>query len=136
MSQRTLFLARLIGIYCLLAALMMLVQRDALVATVSATLHQGPFLLLLGTLTVPAGLAMILAHNVWRGGAVTVAVTVIGWLTLIKGLMFWLLPPGAAPEFYLQQLRYAQLFYVDAAVTFLIGAWLTYAGFRRTASGA
>ena len=80
MSQRTLFLARLIGIYCLLAALMMLVQRDALVATVSATLHQGPFLLLLGTLTVPAGLAMILAHNVWRGGAVTVAVTVIGWL--------------------------------------------------------
>jgi hypothetical protein len=74
MSQRTLFLARLIGIYCLLAALMMLVQGDALVATVSATLHQGPFLLLLGTL--------------------------------------------------------------DAAVTFLIGAWLTYAGFRRTASGA
>jgi hypothetical protein len=130
MSQRTVFLARLIGIYCLLAVAMMLVQRDALVTTVSATLHQGPLLLLLGTLTVPAGLAMILAHNVWRGGALTVAVTMTGWLTLIKGLIFWLLPPAAASAFYFEQLHYAQLFYLDAALTFLIGAWLTYAGFR------
>jgi len=135
MSQRTLFLARLIGLYCLLAAVMMVAQRDALVATVSATLRQGPFLLLLGTLTVPAGLAMILAHNVWRGGVLPIAVTVIGWLTLIKGLMFWLLPPAAVSDLYLEQLHYAQLFYVNAAMTLAIGTWLTYAGFRSGRAG-
>jgi hypothetical protein len=130
MSHRTLFLARLIGLYCLLAAAMMLVQRDAMVASVTALVHEGPLLLLLGLVTVAAGLAMILCHNLWSGGTLPVVVTLIGWLTLIKGLMFWLLPPAIAADFYLQRLHYVRLFYLYLAVTLLIGAYLTVAGFR------
>jgi hypothetical protein len=42
----------------------------------------------LGAITLAAGLAMVLAHNIWSGGALVVVVTVVGWITLIKSLLF------------------------------------------------
>ena len=41
---------------------------------------------------------MVLAHNEWSGSARAIIVTVIGWLTLIKGLLFLLLPAGVEAE--------------------------------------
>jgi hypothetical protein len=51
-------------------------------------------MLVLGVSTLAAGLAMVLAHNIWSGDALAVIVTLMGWLTLalIKGLLFLLLP--------------------------------------------
>jgi hypothetical protein len=136
MSNRTRFLARLIGLYCLLAAVMMLLQREGMIAAVTAIVQHGALLLILGLITVAAGLALVLAHNVWSGGALPVIVTLIGWATLLKGLMFWVLPPAAAAAFYLQHLRYAQLFYLYAALSLVIGVYLTVAGFRNTPRAA
>ena len=137
MSERTRFLARLIGLYCLLAALVMFAERDAWVVAVTRLLHDPALMLLLGMLVVAAGLALVLAHNVWSGGALPVLVTVIGWLTLLKGLMFWLLPPEAAAALYLGRLHYAQLFYLYAGLSGVIGLYLTVAGFGgRAESGA
>ena len=45
----------------------------------------------LSIIIVAAGLAMVLAHNIWSGGAQAVVVTLVGWLTLIKGLLYLLL---------------------------------------------
>jgi vacuolar-type H+-ATPase subunit I/STV1 len=128
MSERTRFLARLIGIYCLLAALVMLTGRDAWVAAVTRLLIDPALMLLLGMLAVAAGLALVLAHNVWSGGALPVVVTVIGWLTLLKGLMFWMLPPAAAADLY-ERLQYAQLYYLYAGFACAIGLYLSVAGF-------
>ena len=137
MADRTTFLARLIGLYCLSAAAMMLLQREAMLAAVTALLGSGPLLLILGVVIVPAGLAMILAHNVWSGGALPAIVTAIGWLTLLKGLMFWILPPQRIAQLYLQQLHYADLFYLYAGACLLLGVGLTWAGYqRRAVSGA
>ena len=133
MSQRTLFLARLLGLYCVLAALLMVMQREAMITAVTVLVHDGPLLLVLGVVTVPAGLALVLSHNVWSGGVLPVVVTLIGWLTLIKGLMFWLLPPAAAAQFYLKRLHYEQLFYLYAAMALVVGICLSVAGFRGTA---
>jgi vacuolar-type H+-ATPase subunit I/STV1 len=131
MSDKTRFLARLIGLYCLLATLVMALERDAWVAAVTALLRDPPLMLLLGMIVVAAGLALILAHNVWSGGALPVVVTAIGWLTLLKGMMFWLLPPAAAAELYLERLHYAQLYYLYCACSCAIGLYLTVTGFRR-----
>ena len=142
MSDRTIYLARLIGLYCLLAGLIMVVQREGMVAAVEALVLDRALLLILGVITVAVGLAMILAHNIWSGGALPVVVTLIGWLTLIKGLVLWLMSPPAAAQFYLQQLHYPQLYYLYATVTLVIGVYLTVAGFsarvrnQRRASGA
>jgi vacuolar-type H+-ATPase subunit I/STV1 len=131
MLDRTRFLARLIGVYCLLAAVMMGLQRAAMIAAVSAAVHDAPLMLVLGTITLAAGLALVLSHNLWSGGALTVVVTVIGWLTLLKGLMFWVLPPGGvAAELYLERLHYAQLYNLYCAFTLVTGLYLTLGGFR------
>jgi hypothetical protein len=39
------------------------------------------------------GLAIVLVHNVWSGGLLHVVITVIGWLSLMKGLLFVFLTP-------------------------------------------
>jgi len=129
MADRTGFLARLIGLYCLLAAAVMAFQHQAWVAAVAFIVHAPALMLLLGVIVVPAGLALVLGHNVWTGGALPVVVTVIGWLTLAKGLMFWLLPPASAARFYLETLHYEQLYYLYAAISFALGLYLTVAGF-------
>ena len=131
MLDKTRFLARLIGLYCLLAALVMFLERDAWVAAVTALVRAPPLLLLLGMIVVAAGLALVLAHNVWSGGALPVVVTVIGWLTLLKGTMFWVLSPAAAVDFYLERLHYARLYPLYCALSCAIGLYLTVAGFRR-----
>jgi len=136
MPDRTAFLARLIGLYCLIAALVMALERDSWLAAVTALTSSAALMLLLGLLLIGAGLALVLSHNVWSGGALPVAVTVIGWLTLAKGLVFWLLPPGAAADLYLTRLHYAGLYYVYCALAFAIGLYLTAAGFRRRAPAA
>jgi len=134
MLDKTRFLARLIGLYCLLGALVMAFQRDAWVAAVTALVREPPLMLLLGTVVVAAGLAMVLAHNIWSGGALPVVITVIGWLTLLKGVMFWVLPPASAAEFYLERLHYAQLYPLYGALSGAIGLYLTVMGFRRAPS--
>jgi vacuolar-type H+-ATPase subunit I/STV1 len=129
MSERTRFLARLIGLYCVLAALLMSAQRTAMIAAVDALIHSAPLMLLLGVITVAAGLALILGHNIWSGGALPLIVTVIGWLTLLKGVLLWSLSGAAAAQFYSGTLHYAQLYYVYCAFLLALGVYLTAAGF-------
>ena len=129
MLDKTRFLAHLIGLYCLLAALAMALQREAWTAAVAVLVHEPPLMLLLGVTVVAAGLALVLTHNVWSGGALPVVVTVIGWLTLLKGLMFWVPAPAAAADFYLERLHYGQLYYLYCALALAIGAYLAAAGF-------
>lgn len=130
MCKETRFLCRLLGLYCLIIALAMLVQRETTVATIAALLHDRPLLYVLGVWCLFAGLAVTLVHNIWSGGPATVVVTVIGWLTLLKGAALVALPPAQTAELYLAQLRYQQLYPLYACVTLALGAYLCYAGFR------
>ena len=95
MSPRTIFMSRLIGLYCILVALSMITRRQVTLESVTALLHNSPMILLLGVITLAAGLAMVLAHNIWSGGALVVIVTLVGWIALIKSLLFLFLPPDS-----------------------------------------
>jgi hypothetical protein len=86
-------------------------------------------MLILGVITLAAGLAMVLAHNIWSGGALAVVVTLVGWITLIKSLFFLFLPPELEAKFFLEQLHYQELFYLYGAVSLFLGIYLTYGGF-------
>ena len=69
MPPRTTFLSRLIGIYAILISLSMLTHKRATIEMVTALVHSPPVLYLVGVMLVVAGLAMILVHNIWSGGA-------------------------------------------------------------------
>ena len=129
MSPRTLFLSRLIGLYCILVALSMMSRRQATVEAVTALLQNPSLMFIVGVITLAAGLAMVLAHNIWSGGALVVVVTVVGWMTLTKSLLFLFLPPEVEAGLFLGQLHYQQLFYLYGAFSLVLGLYLTYRGF-------
>ena len=131
MSPRTIFLGRLIGLYCLLIGLTMVVRKQAMIEMVTELMHNPPAAWLAGLLALTAGLAMVLGHNVWSGGALPVVVTLVGWMALLKGILFLLLPPDAEAGVFLQALHYEQLFYMYTAISLLLGLYLTYSSWRR-----
>jgi len=133
MASRTAFISKLLGLYCILAGLAMAAHKEATLATVSALVHNGPELFIVGIITLGAGLALVLGHNVWSGGVLPVVVTIIGWLTLIKGLLFLCLPPGEAGGLFLGKLSYAAHFHLYVAIIVILGLYLTIAGFATKA---
>jgi hypothetical protein len=130
MSPRTPFLSRLIGLYAILVALSMFSRGQASVETVAALLQNPSMVFVLGVVMLAAGLAMVLAHNIWSGGALVVVVTLVGWMTLIKSLVFLFLPPEIEARLFLERLHYQQLFYFYWALPLVLGLYLTYGGFR------
>jgi len=133
MSTRTIFLGRLIGLYCLLLAVAMISHKQATVRTVTALIHDEAVLLVVSILASVAGLAIVLAHNVWTGGALPIVVTLVGWISLIKGALFLFLSPETSVA-YFEALRYGQLFYVYMSITLAVGIYLTLASFRHSVS--
>jgi cytochrome bd-type quinol oxidase subunit 2 len=129
MSSRTIYLGRLIGLYCLFVALAMISHKRTTVDTMTALVHDAPVLFLACLLALVAGLAIVLAHNVWSGGALPVVVTLFGWIVLIKGLIFLLLPPDTSLA-YFEAARYGQFFYFYMTIDLVIGIYLTFASFR------
>jgi len=130
MSSRTVYLSRLFGLYCILVALSMMIRKATVIETVKALLNNSPLMFLLGVMTLIGGLAMVLAHNVWSGGAAPLVVTLIGWVTLAKGLVFLFLQPEQETALFLDTMQYERLFYVYLSVSLVIGIYLTYEGFR------
>jgi vacuolar-type H+-ATPase subunit I/STV1 len=107
----------------------MFIHRQAGVDSVAGILHNPSLILILGFISLAVGLAMILTHNIWSGGALTVVVTLIGWIALIKGLFFLYLLPYVGAECLLRYLQHPQLFYACMAPSLIIGIYLTYGGF-------
>jgi len=128
MSLLTIFLGKLLGLYCVVVALAMMANKKSVVATVNALVRNPPLVLLTSVITLAIGLALVIGHNVWSGGALPVTVTVVGWVSLIKGLAFLALPPGQMVRLY-EALQYEKLFFIYMGVTLALGLYLTIAGF-------
>jgi hypothetical protein len=135
MSPRTIYLGRLIGLYCVLIALCMISHKQATVDTMTVLVHDAPVLFFVSVMAMIAGLAIILAHNVWSGGALPVLVTLVGWISLTKGLIFLLLSPQTSAT-YFDALRYGEFFYMDMSITLVIGTYLTFSSFRSSVTQA
>jgi len=94
-----------------------------------AMIENPPLLFIAGLLGFTAGLAIVLSHNVWSGGALPILVTLFGWASLIKGILLLVLSPETESRVFIVGLRFEQYPNLYAAFLLLIGAYLTYAGF-------
>ena len=133
MSPRTIFLSRLLGLYSLVIGLAMFAHRQATMETIKAMIHNGPAMYISGVIALAAGLALVLGHNVWKGGVLPVVVTLVGWLSLIKGLVILFLSAELEGGTFLGG-YIEHRFYLNAAIAVVVGAYLTFAGFRAKAS--
>jgi hypothetical protein len=128
-ASRTVYLGKLLGLYCLLVAVVMMSHKQTTIDTLAALVRDAPALFVASLGGMVAGLAIILAHNVWTGGALPLVVTLFGWVALFKGLVFMLLPSETSVA-YFGALQYGRFFYLYMSITLVIGLYLTYASFR------
>ncbi|MGA7569361.1 MAG: hypothetical protein WCA80_00960 [Candidatus Aquilonibacter sp.] len=128
MNQTTLYLAKLLGLVLLALGVSMLVQGQNTIDVWIGLVHSAPLVYVVGVATVAAGFAIVLAHNIWRG-ALAITVTVLGWLTLVKGITALVLRADLAIGTF-TALAYDRFYYVYSGIWLLLGAYLTIAGFR------
>jgi hypothetical protein len=132
MSRLTIYLGKLIGVFLLVISLAMALDKASLVEIVTALIDDRALLLIVGMMALVAGLAIVLGHNVWSGGVLPVLVTLFGWLLVFRGLVL-LLVPSETLIAYFQFLRFDDLFYAYAGITFLLGLIFSYAAFSSRA---
>jgi len=132
MSRLTVFLARFIGLFTVVLVVAFLVRGSA---GVEAAVADGPVMLVYAIISLATGVAMILGHNVWSGGALPVVVTLVGWLILAKGLVLLLVTPDVLQQIF-DHMQYGEHYYLYLAPSLVIGLYLTWAGFTAPSPNA
>ena len=136
MQRKTIYLARLLGLFMIILCGWMLLDRKDGAGLVQLLLDRPEIKFTYALIALAMGLAMVLGHNVWRGGALPVVVSVVGWLVLVKGVAL-LVVPAALLGRGLDEIRFSQTYASVLAAPFILGLYLTFAGFaaaRRAAA--
>jgi hypothetical protein len=127
MSPLTLFLAKLLGAMLLTIAAAMAARGPALAQTAKRMTSDPGMVMIGGAMRVGLGLAVVIGHDVWTGGALPVAVTLFGWALYFSGLLLLF----ASPERLIAMVEGMKLernLPVYALVTGLVGLYFLGAG--------
>lgn len=131
MSPLTVYLGKFIGLGLLLMCATLALRRKSSLETINSMMRAPGLLLVTGIFTAGAGVAMVVGHNVWTGPALAIAVTVVGWMTLLKGLAIVAVPPAALGRLY-RVINHPRSFGIVMALGAIAGAWMTWAAFTAT----
>jgi hypothetical protein len=129
MNSSTHYLARLIGIFVIVVEAAVLVRPNEII---DAMVGDHSAIVVMAMISLAAGIAMVLAHNIWSGGVLPVVVTLVGWLMLAKGILLLLLAPAILDRLF-EQMHDGEHIYLYLAPSFLFGLYLTWAGFAAPA---
>ena len=99
--------------------LALMTHKQSTVASVKALIRSPPLLLLVEVIALIAGLAMVLGHEIWSGGALAVIVTLIGWLMTIRGVVLLALSEDVKLKLF-DALRYEERFFVYMGVVLVL----------------
>ncbi len=124
MSPTTIFLGRLLGLYLVVISVGMLANRRRTLAALNEMARSGPWMLFSGMVATAAGLAVVLAHNVWSGGALPVVVTLIGWAAVLKGVALLLVPSERMADAF-KGIGFERYFFPWMVVVLAFGLWMT-----------
>lgn len=127
----TYFYAEMFGIIIGIIGLAMLVNRSMMREALREMFESRAIVLITGMVTLLVGLVMVLTHNVWDAGLLASIVSLMGWLIVIKGAAFMLLPTSALRHFYAGE-TLPKIWLLMAVVALLIGIYLTWGGFAGT----
>ena len=123
----SIFLAKLIGPVLLVMGAGMIINAKAFHPIFDEIVRNRVFVVLAGLLTMPAGLAIVLTHNVWVANW-PVLITLFGWLTAVSGA-FRLLAPQDAIKFGRRMYEQPNGVFVGAVIWVVIGAVLCFFGY-------
>jgi hypothetical protein len=93
MSPLTLFLAKLLGAVLITMAAVLAARGPAIAQLAKRMISDAGTVMLAGSLRIGLGLAIMIGHDIWTGGALAVAVTLFGWTLYFSGLLLLLSSP-------------------------------------------
>ncbi len=132
MSRLTIFIGRLMGLFFVLFALAMLMNRHSTVEAAIDFMHDPPALMIAGIMALLAGLAIVLGHNVWSGGALPIVVTLLGWIFVIRGVVILAVARETLVTIF-EKMNFDGHYYLFVGIVLVIGLYLTIASFMASA---
>jgi hypothetical protein len=126
--QTSIFLARLIGPVMTLVGISLLMNETAFRKMAMEFLRSPALIFFSGMILMPAGLAVVLSHNVWVLNW-PVIITLLGWIAVISGALR-VFAPDRALKIGKKAIASKEITTVSAAFWLVIGAVLCYFGFR------
>lgn len=123
----SIFLAKWIGLYTLIMALLLTIRKQQLLNGIHALIGQPGFNILGGIINLIIGLAILIAHPVWKLNWEGL-VTLIGLISLMKGI-FRLGFPECMDQLTKTLIKNESAWIGMIIFSFLIGGVLTYYGF-------
>lgn len=122
----SLFLAKLLGLYMLIVALIALLRKDQFKSVMRSIISSEGLIAILGILSLISGLAILIGHPIWefswRG-----LITLIGALAVIQGIWRFAFASLIQEKFTMDKFEKAR--WIMIIVLGIIGIFLTYMGF-------
>ena len=124
----SIFLAQAFGLYLLIGGVALLLNRGAIEGFIDMLTGSRSAVMLGGFMVLIIGIPLVLVHNIWDGEPWQTLVTILVWLTFLKGLARVLVPDMVSDwgNYFRQKhdlLRYLIILMVA------VGAYLLYVGF-------
>ncbi|MCK5014817.1 MAG: hypothetical protein KAS66_13470 [Candidatus Omnitrophica bacterium] len=125
--ENSIFLAKIIGPYCIIIAIGILLNREMYVKIMEDFIENSALIYLGGALALIIGLLIVLTHNVWVAGW-PVIITIFGWLGIIKGAWLFIFP-GTITKFMEVYQKKSSLLVVHLVLILIIGLGLSVSGY-------
>ncbi len=122
MIEISIFFARLWGSFFIIFGLLFFITRQ-LGKTIEMTKDKA-FVISTGYITLIMGLVTVILHNVWVADW-KVVITLLGWSTLIKGIM----KVGFPEVIHKQAQRFKKKQIVSTIILIILGIWLIWMSF-------
>ncbi len=122
----SIFLAKVIGLYLLIAGLMLLIRRGAVGEVIDDITRSPALVAFAGSISLAIGLLLVVSHNHWSRDW-TVVLTLLGWLALLQGVIRLFYPEGVVR--WGKTLASAGATGAAGVIVFAIGGFLAYRGF-------
>jgi hypothetical protein len=130
--QRSIYLAKLIGPVLVAAGFGMLINTAVYRSMAEQFLASYALIYLAGVLTLTAGIALVLAHNIWVGDW-RIIITIFGWLGVIGGVFRTVWPQEVA-SIGSSMISHGETFMFAGFAVVVIGGVLSYYGYAEEAA--
>jgi hypothetical protein len=127
--QTSIFLAKLIGPIALAIGIALALNAAVYRAMAEEFLRSHALIFLAGLITLSAGIAIVLSHNVWTADW-RVVITILGWLFIVSGVIRTTVPQKTA-ALGRAMLAKPYTLKIGAAIDIALGALLCFYGYVR-----
>ena len=125
--EASIFLAKLIGPMLLVMGLFVVVRRDRMRRIGKEFLDSEALIFMSGVITLPAGLAIVITHNVWEPNW-RLLITLVGWIAVFAGIGRLVLPDRMKTVGN-SMIENPVFIAVPGALMAVLGAFLCYQGY-------